>query len=102
MSLPPEDPDEFQEWMRNLPRDELERLRSIGEVIKPACEFVDRVWGENDLSAAWSLVDPLLRECLSQHWLYYNRADVAAGGWQVDDVAEAFTADHPDHPLGNT
>jgi hypothetical protein len=99
MSLPPEDPDELRAWWGRQSPEEQHRLASLWDVAKPAREFVEQIWGEKSLTRAWPLVDPLLRHCLSQHWLYNNRSDLAASGWQVDEVTAAFMADQPSHPL---
>lgn len=61
--------------------------------------FVRALWGERDLSAAWPLTDPLLRLCLTQAWLEPQAALCRASGFEPADVADAFTADHPEHDL---
>lgn len=61
--------------------------------------FTDAVWGEGSLTAAWRLVDPLLRRCWAQAWLQDQRDTARANGFDPGEVVEAFAAERPDHPL---
>lgn len=97
---PPGDDDRaFEAWFRSLPEDEQQQLRSQHTVVKPAREFVRRLWGEGDLRGGWPLVDPLLRTCLAQKWIFDNRTDVERDGWSKDELVDAFVENTPDHPL---
>ncbi len=96
---PPDDPGEFTEWLLNLPEHDFEQTVSQMTVAEPVSVFVECIWGQHDLTAAWRLVDPLLRACWTQHWLYANRAEPACEGLVLHDIVEAFGADVVNHEL---
>lgn len=70
-----------------------------GAVVLGGLAFVHGVWRWRDLLAAWRFVDPLLRRCWAQAWLYPVRDAMEARGDDPDAVVEAFTADQPTHAL---
>jgi hypothetical protein len=70
-----------------------------GAVVMAGLAFVHGVWRWRDLLAAWGFVDPLLRRCWAQAWLYPIADAVRACGEDPDAVVEAFTADRPAHRL---
>ncbi len=81
------DPDERAEIAAQIP------------VMSAAWRFITPALQNNDLAAAWPAVDPSLQLCWAQSWLELNRVDVAADGYDLDEVAVAFTDDPPCHPL---
>lgn len=61
--------------------------------------FTEALWGGQSLIKAWPLLDPELRRCMAQAWLYGQEGMARRVGFEPDDVVEAFTADQPEHPL---
>lgn len=68
-------------------------------VAKAGSAFTQAIWGDQNITGAWPLVDPLLRRCWAQAWLKDQREHTQAVGFDPDEVVEAFTVDEPDHPL---
>lgn len=64
-----------------------------------AWSFLERAVKDGDLHAAWPVVDPVLRLCLTQQWLVDNEADLVVDGFNREEVAEAFVEDEPSHHL---
>jgi hypothetical protein len=104
--LSPEDiellPEEERAGLEQLlAMDPEERTRFLGhmQLVSAGWSFLRRAVEEGDLRSSWSLVDPVLRRCLVQQWLLDNASDVAAGGFDREEVLEALVLDDPEHPL---
>jgi hypothetical protein len=91
--------DESLAWFRDLPEHEQQRMLSQMTVIAPAKKFIEHVWGDGDLVAAWRYVDPDLRTCLAQKWVIDNATAVASDGWEPAEVVEALAEEASTHPL---
>lgn len=74
------------------------QYRPEGPVIA-AQDFLTLLVEQEDLRAAWPLVDPALRLALVQSWLWANRYHPYAMGCDRDEVAEALSQEDPDHEL---
>ncbi|MGW3114420.1 hypothetical protein [Streptomyces sp. NPDC001091] len=61
--------------------------------------FTAALWGEQSLTAAWPLMHPDLRRCLTQAWLVGQRDHARALGYDPDEVVEAFAEPVPRHAL---
>ncbi|MEU6703866.1 hypothetical protein [Streptomyces wuyuanensis] len=68
-------------------------------VLSAAWAFAGAFWADRDLDAAWLYVDPLLRRCWAQMWLFPLLDVAREDGHDPEAVVEAFTADVPDHDL---
>ena len=79
--------------------DERAEIAAQTPVMSAAWRFITPALQNNDLAAAWPAVDPSLQLCWAQSWLDLNRVDIAADGYDLDEVALAFTDDPPSHPL---
>jgi hypothetical protein len=96
---PSSDEDEFTRWLSQLPPDELESIRAHAAVAEPAAAFVNHVWRAHNLSAGWSLIDPLFRACWAQEWVHANLPEIRRDGWDADEVVSAFVDEAPSHDL---
>jgi len=82
-----------------LDPDEFSRIRAQIPVTSAAWRFLTPALRDNDLTVAWPAVDLTLRLCWAQAWLGLNRAQAAADGYDLHEVAVALTDDAPSHPL---
>jgi hypothetical protein len=48
---------------------------------------------------AWAMTDPLLRLVRAQAWIWNNRKDADIAAVDRNQLAAAFAAERPDHPL---
>lgn len=86
-------------WFRELDPIEQQSALAHAAVVGVAKVWVDAVWKERDLRAAWRLTDPQLRRCWAQQYLYPILVHVRADGYDPDEVVEALVVDEPEHPI---
>lgn len=67
-------------------------------VLSGAWAFLEPI-ADGDFARGWPAVDPLLRRCWAQEWLHANGAQLAADGFDRDQVLATFLNDDPDHEL---
>jgi hypothetical protein len=68
-------------------------------VVRPGLAFIEAIWKEQDLRAAWPLAHPTFRTCWVQQFFFPQLDRLAADGFDRDDLVEDMVADEPEHPL---
>ena len=61
--------------------------------------FAQTIWQERDFALASLLIDPLLRLCMAQQWIWDNWAELERAGLDRDRLAAAVSEPAPTHPL---
>jgi len=61
--------------------------------------FAQTIWQERDFALASLLMDPLLRLCMAQQWIWDNWAELERAGLDRDRLAAAVSEPAPTHPL---
>lgn len=76
------------------PAGDLDEMVSVGayEVVQRFCELV---WQDQNLAGAWSLTDPLLRECWMQVFLHPIREQLENEGQDCDLIVQQARQSHP-------
>jgi hypothetical protein len=83
------------EWQSE---EELEAHYGPSGPVAAAVDFLALI-AERDLRAAWPKIDPNLRLCLTQAWLYANRSHPVVANYDGEQVAGALADLSFDHEL---
>lgn len=76
-----------------------DELAAQAEVARAAFRFVNSVFRDGDLRAAWSGVDPDLRQHWVGGWVELVRQEVEADGYDPFQVMATLAEEDPRHPL---
>lgn len=81
------DPEEFAAIAAQLP------------VVSAAWNFINCVYMDQRIDAAWPFIDPTLRLCWVQSWIDANGQAISEDGYDRETVAAALKVTRPRHPL---